>query len=113
MKVVEFQMQLKATNWTLPESISRSSATEIIHLIDPQAPIPCPLEGGNANGPLYQCVLDKEKGEAFLSFCKENPSVVPYTAFYEFELHEDSYNPFSYVHWGYDRQPVVSRNHSD
>lgn len=103
MKVVEFQLQLQDAKW---------NAKEILRTIDPQAPIPCPLEGGNARGPLYQCVLDKEKGDAFLAFCKANPTVILYTSFYEFDLHEDSYSPHCYVHWGYDREPAVSRNHS-
>jgi hypothetical protein len=101
MKVVEFQMQLQDKRW---------NAKEILRRIDPRAPIPCALEGGTAGGPLYQCVLDKQKGEAFLSFCKENPTVIPYTSFYEFTLDEDSYDPHCYVHWGYEREPAVSRN---
>jgi len=102
MKVVEFQLQLQDTKWT---------ARDVLRQIDPRAPIPCPLEGGYAS-PLYQCVLDKHKGEAFLAFCKANPTVILYTSFYEFNLDEESYDPHCYVHWGYEREPAVSRNHS-
>jgi hypothetical protein len=27
-------------------------------------------------------------------------------------LDEESYDPHCYVHWGYEREPAVSRNHS-
>lgn len=96
--VVEFQLQVKS---------SKSTAKEIIQHIDPSAPIPQALEGGDMQGPLYQCILRLSKVDAFQNYCKDNTDIKIYTGFTSFDLEESLYRPEMYVQWEVGKLPTI------
>jgi hypothetical protein len=59
MKVCYFQLQIASEYYSNPRD-----AETFLRDIDPACPLPQPLEGGNARGPLFQCILDDSKREA-------------------------------------------------
>lgn len=101
MKVAEFQIQLQS---------GQQTAQEILQTFDPNAPIPQALEGGNGNGPLYQCVLNATDVNFLRKFCDENPDVIFYTEPHVFELADSLYRPDFYVHWQMGASPTVSED---
>ncbi len=100
MKVVSFQLQLRS---------SKADATQLIHKIDPRAPIPEPLEGGDGKGPLYQCILDKGKEEDLMMYWKEGRDALVYTFLYTIEIEEDLYRPDNYVRWQFGKDTTVEQ----
>jgi hypothetical protein len=92
MQFVEFQIQLKK---------QKPTARDILQSIDPSAPIPQSLEGGNGNGVLYQCILDASK----VSLLDKN---IMYTDIYSIDLDKDLYRPDYYVQWRFGKHPTVS-----
>lgn len=90
MKVVDFQFQLKKFEQDI---------IDYIHAVDPKAPRPEALEGGNGKGPLYQCILTFEKYIELVQYCDATGIGKIYTYPKEFELAEDLYRPDYYVHW--------------
>ena len=99
MKVVEFQVQIQDLSIT---------ANDIIQMIDNSAPFPQPLEGGNGNGPLYQCILCQDKLKEFQDYCEKDTSVVIYTSIHSFELPDELYKGHYYVRWQFGANPTVS-----
>jgi hypothetical protein len=100
IRVAEFQLQLKTSDMT---------AKEIVQKVDPSAPIPQPLEGGDSKGPLYQCLLRKEKLETFLHFCEENlTNFKLYSGPTSFDLEERLYKANGYVQWQMGNSPTVT-----
>lgn len=100
IRVVEFQLQLKTSDFT---------AKELLHKLDPSAPIPQPLEGGDMNGPLYQCILAYEKLETFLHYCEENLTKFKlYSGPTSFDLEERLYKANGYVQWQMGTHPTVT-----
>ena len=104
MKVVEFQLQIQDSSIT---------ANDIVHLIDKSAPIPQALEGGDGNGPLYQCILREEKVKEFQEYCEKDTSVVIYTSMHSFELPDELYKGTYYVEWQFGANPTVSKTKFD
>jgi hypothetical protein len=101
MKVVEFQLQIHDTSIT---------ASDILQMIDPSAPFPDPLEGGDGKGPLYQCILREEKVKDFLEYCEKDTTIRIYTSLHPFELADDLYQGKFYVHWQFGKDPTVSKS---
>ena len=98
MKVVDFQLQIQ--NWP-------TDTTDILWKIDPQAPIPAALEGGDGKGVLILCVLDANQIDALETYCKEHPNLRIYTSYHRFELEESLYSSKNYVCWGFGKNPTV------
>ena len=99
MKCAHFQIQVRG---------GHQSIREILQLIDNQAPIPEPLEGGDGNGPLYLCVLQKRKTQEFFRLCADNTIAVMYTSEDDFELEDSLYRSDYFVHWQLGASPSVS-----
>lgn len=100
IRVVEFQLQLKTSDFT---------AKELLHKLDPSAPIPQPLEGGDSKGPLYQCILAYEKMETFLHYCEENlTNFKLYAGPTSFHLEKRFYRHDGYVQWQMGSSPTVT-----
>jgi hypothetical protein len=98
MKVIYFQLQIK--------EYPLDPAT-IIMQVDPSAPVPQALEGGDGNGALYLCILDSAKLNVFDTLCKSNYLPVKlYTKYTEFDLDKTTYRPDYYVHWQFGDDPV-------
>lgn len=104
MKVVEFQLQIQDSSIT---------ANDIVHLIDHDAPFTQPLEGGDGNGPLYQCILREEKVKEFQEYCEKDTSVVIYTPMRSFDLADELYQGNAYVKWQFGADPTVSKTKFD
>ena len=90
MRVVDFQLQMSGANL---------NARDFIQNIDQNAPIPHPLEGGDGNGCLFQCVLDVNKVEKLKAFCERNEHTRIYTNLREYDLEENLYSPNNRVEW--------------
>lgn len=101
MKVVEFQIQVRQSGIQL---------SEILKTIDAKAPIPQALEGGDGNGPLYQCILCEDKKQAMEAFCEKNSSIAIYGSFHPFEMEESLYRPDRYVQWQWGSHPTVTQH---
>ena len=99
MKAFSFQVQIQK---------SKHSAEDLIHEIDPRAPIPEPMEGGNGKGPLYECVIDAKLKEKVLPYCAGSGDAIVYTSFYEIEIDESLYRPDYYVKWQFGKDTIVS-----
>jgi hypothetical protein len=97
MRVVSFQIQMKN---------SAVSAKEFLQHIDPSAPIPYPLEGGDRNGPLYLCLLDVQKLVA-LKICVEERGFLFYTQPIPMKLEEAHYRP----DWNVPEPLLLNRTH--
>ena len=95
MKVVGFQLQTREGN------------LQSFYKIDPSAPIAQPLEGGDGQGPVYQCVLALEKVDELKALCEKNPYIRIYTPFKEFELDNTLYRSDFNVEWRFLKNPVV------
>lgn len=98
LKVMEFQIQLKT---------SKQSAEELLHQIDPGAPIPQALEGGDMQGPLYQCILDIKK-LLLLKGLVEDGLLLLYTRPTPLEVEEAKYRPDYYVQWQIGAPPIIT-----
>lgn len=100
LRVVELQIQVKTSGF---------SVKDLLHKIDPSAPIPQPLEGGNMEGPLYQCVLRLEKMDRLQRYCEENfKDIKIYSGCLSFDLEESLYRPDFYVQWQMGSVPTVT-----
>lgn len=100
IRVVEFQIQLKTSGF---------SVKDLLHKIDPSAPIPQPLEGGNMEGPLYQCILRLEKMDRLQRYCEDNHKDIKiYSGCLSFDLEESLYRPDGYVQWEMGKSPTVT-----
>ena len=97
-KGVEFQIQLKTSTYT---------AKELIHQIDPAAPIPQLLEGGDMQGPLYQCILDIKK-LLLLKGLVEDGLLLLYTRPNPLDIDEAKYRPDLYVQWQMGEAPTIT-----
>lgn len=98
MLVYSFQLQLKNTTRTV---------TELIHELDPLAPIPEPLEGGDGKGPLYQCIFDARKDDLLMRHWKDGGEALIYTFFTKLEIDDKLYRPDYYVQWRFGAEPTV------
>jgi len=94
MRVAELQIQLKT---------SEKTAEELIHEIDPQAPLPSPLEGGNGQGPLYLCILNEDLLKFLEKFKKQHSeSFLVYSGPYMFDMEAKHYSPEWMCQWSMD-----------
>lgn len=98
MKAVEFQIQMKT---------SRLSAKELLQQVDPAAPIPQALEGGDMQGPLYQCILDASKIFLLKDRVEEGECIL-YTRPIQMYIEESKYRPDWYVQWRMGSSPEVT-----
>lgn len=85
MKAVEFHLQLRTTSL---------SAKDLLHQIDPAAPVPQALDG---KGPVVLCILDMRtlplvQGLLEDGFCRLVTPPIP------IEIEEATYRPDWYVH---------------
>lgn len=100
LRVVEFQLQLMTSKYT---------AKDLLQEIDPSAPIPQPLEGGDMNGPLVQCILRLDKLDTLQRYCEDNHRDIKiYTGCTSFHLEESLYRPDGYVSWQMGADPTVT-----
>jgi hypothetical protein len=95
MKAMEVQIQLRTTSL---------SAKDLLHQIDPGAPIPQLLDG---KGPLYQCILDMRKllllkGLVEDGFCSLVTRPTP------LEIEETLYRPDWYVRSNLGGSPTIT-----
>ncbi len=94
MRVAELQIQLKAFD---------KRAEELIHAIDPSAPLPSPLEGGNGQGPVYLCILQEDHLKMYKQFCeKHSESFIIYSGPFFFDMDAEKYSPEWMCHWSMD-----------
>jgi hypothetical protein len=100
MRVANFQLQTS--------DLHNLGPLKIIQLIDAHAPIPQPLEGGDGNGPLFECILRDDKVEALQKFCDENPSVRIYTSIEYYDMNDYYYRPNWHVQWQFGGQTTVT-----
>ncbi len=99
MKVVEFQIQITDAN---------VYAQQFIQMIDCDAPIPEPLEGGDGKGPLYMCILDIRKLDNLQKYAtREGSGVRVYTNFFPFEVEDSLYSPQNYVRWNFGKHATI------
>lgn len=99
LHVVSFHLQLKTTTYT---------ARQVLHHVDPLAPIPQVLEGGDGNGPLYLCVLREKKVDALQAFCESNQKDLTISSEYRvFLLAKELYTSDSSVEWKMGTSPTV------
>lgn len=102
VRVVEFQLQLKSSKFT---------AKELLQKIDSSAPIPQPLEGGDGNGPLYQCIVWEKKMDRLQQYCEDNHLDIKISSGgFAYFLEESLYRPDYYVQWQMGKSPTVSAN---
>jgi len=99
LRVVEFQLQLKT---------SRSTAKEILQTIDSSAPIPQALEGGDLQGPLYQCLVREEKIHSLQAYCESTNLCTMYTDPHIISLSRALYRSDYFVSWNLGGSPTVS-----
>lgn len=98
MKVVEFQIQITDAN---------VYAQQFIKMVDSEAPIPEPLEGGDGKGPLYMCILDIRKLDMLQKYAKEGSGVRVYTNFYPFEIEDSLYSSQNFVRWNFGKHVTI------
>ena len=99
MDVFSFQLQINMNY--------QSSAKTFIHSIDSNAPIPQPLEGGNGNGPLYQCILDAKKKDILIQMCEQSQANKIYTSLHPIQIEKSKYRPDYFVHWQFGKDTTV------
>jgi hypothetical protein len=101
MRVAELQIQLKRSD---------KSAAEIVREIDPSAPMPSPLEGGDMRGPLYLCIL-KEETFRFLQKFKEQhaENFIVYAGPYFFDMDAGKYSPEWTCQWSMDGYATLTK----
>lgn len=100
MRVAELQIQLKG----------RKSAEEIIHEIDPSAPLPSPLEGGNMKGPLYLCILKEEVFKQLERFKeKHKETFIVYSGPHYFDMEAKNYSPEWTCQWSMDGYATLTK----
>lgn len=97
MEVMRFQLQ-----------VSSGNALQFMRKIDKSVPIPQPLEGGDGNGCLYECILDSTKINDLVLACKKQSTIRVYTSLTELQLPKELYRPDYYVHWNFGKEPTVS-----
>ncbi len=96
-KAVYLQLQLKG----------KLSAEECMWKIDPSAPVPCPLEGGDMKGPLYLCILDAKRVSC-LNDTMWHQMFIVYREPVEFWMKDMYYKPTVHVRWQMNKIPGVS-----
>jgi hypothetical protein len=99
MKCVQFQLQIS----------SDQKAKEFLQRVDPRAPIPQAVEGGNGNGVLWQCILDSKKVDALVESLETNVRL--YTQFYTIreEIDDSLYLPSNQVVWRLGKDPCIDK----
>ncbi len=94
MRVAELQIQLNQQERT---------AAEIIRAIDPSAPLPSPLEGGNGQGPVYLCILKEEHLKMYTQFCQKHAtSFKVYAGPFFFDMDAERYSAEWTCQWSMD-----------
>ncbi len=104
IRVVNFQLQVQGD----------INAQKFLQSIDSNAPIPQPLEGGDGNGSLYECMLDIQYKDILLSECEKSNTVrvygldKPFTRSFEvMEVDKSVYRGDFYVQWDFGRKSSV------
>lgn len=100
MKCVHFQLQSSSGGYKVKEFLQR---------VDPRAPMPQPLEGGDGNGGLWECILDAKKVDALIESLTD--TVRLYTRLYPLssEVDTDMYLPSNQVVWRFGKDPVIEK----
>ena len=94
MRVAEIQIQLKT---------NQKTAKELTHAIDPSAPVPSPLEGGNMEGPLYLCILKEDVFKFLQKFKDQNKeNFILSSGPHYFETDAKHYSPEWTCQWSID-----------
>lgn len=101
MKCVHFQLQIS--------SGGADKARQFLHRVDPRAPVPQPLEGGDGNGGLWHCILDSTKVDSLVESL--NDSVRLYTQLNKIKEDIDSsfYLPTNQVVWQFGKDPTIEK----
>ena len=101
MKCVHFQLQVSGGD--------REKAKKILQRVDPRAPMPQPLEGGDGNGALWQCILDEEKVDRLVESLSGDVRL--YTQFYKVKNEVDAsvYLPSNQVAWRFGKEPTIEK----
>lgn len=104
IKLVNFQLQIQ----------SSESAKDFIQMIDSKAPIPQPLEGGDGNGALYECMLDSNYRDILLDECNKTKTIriygldKPYARSFEvMEFDRSIYRGDYYVQWDFGKKSSI------
>ncbi len=104
IRLVNFQLQIQG----------EASAKDFIQMIDSNAPIPQPLEGGDGNGSLYECMLDSNYRDILLDECNKTKTIriygldKPFTRSFEImEFNRDVYRGDYYVQWEFGRKSSI------
>ena len=99
MKCVSFQLQI---------SVGGLKGKDVIHSVDPRAPCPCPLEGGDGNGFLWQCILDSNKVDLLIESFKDNTvRLYSFVHKLEEEVDDNLYKPEHSVVWRMGKEPAI------
>ena len=106
MKIVE----MRVANFQLQSSdMNNFPPMRVINIVDPYAPVVQALEGGDGNGPLFECILRDDKVEALQAYCAENPAVRIYTPIQYFDIDDYKYRPNWFVQWQFGGQTTVNK----
>ncbi len=101
MRVAELQIQLKTNEKT---------AAEIIHSIDPSAPYPQALEGGDGNGALYLCILKEDHFRMMKQFQEAHAQLFKiYSGPHFFDMDSTKYSPEWTCQWSMDGYATLTR----
>lgn len=99
MRCVTFQLQI---------SVGGVKGKDVIHSIDKRAPCPCPLEGGDGLGVLWQCILDSNKVDLLIESMKgDTVRLYSFVHKLEQEVEESLYNPENLVVWRMGKEPAI------
>jgi hypothetical protein len=97
MKVLYFQTQTR----------NMDAMVSMMREIDPMCPTPEPLEGGDGNGVLFQCILDERKKDVLLAY--NNPDFKVYSRYlHTTEIDDKLYKPECYVKWRFGGDPTIT-----
>lgn len=100
MKCVHFQLQ----------SSNPQKVKELLQKVDPRAPLPEALEGGDGKGGLWECILDANKVDMLVESLQEN-IVYLYTEIYSIKKEVDPalYLPSNRVSWQFGGDPIIEK----
>jgi hypothetical protein len=101
MQAYSFQIQIA------PSEDPASKVNKFMKHVDSNSPIPEPLEGGDGNGCLYECVIESSKKELLLLQVKNFPEIKIYTSFYEITVDPKLYRSTSFVHWNFGKDTSI------
>lgn len=98
MKCVHFQLQT-----------SRAKVKEFLQRVDPRSPMPQPLEGGDGNGCLWECILDAKKVDTLIESLDDNVRLYTQLHIMKMEVDPSLYLPSNQVSWQFGKDPIIEK----